>query len=342
MRVAVIGAGIHGVSTARFLAQRGHDVTIFEQFPVGHTKGSSHGKSRIIRKAYPDAFYTEIMQDGYPMWFELQQLLPEPLIFECGLAYFGREDSKDVCAMIDGLTALSVPFVTLSAGEQDRVFRNLRLDTGEVLVFTKDAGYVIADEAVQWSLKIAQSHGAQLRQERAPSREVLEKDFDRVVVCAGSWIHEWADVDVRPTVQTFGYVEINQPGPVWIEDGGDYMYGFPTEHNGRGIKIGVHAQGREHTDQTTQASPDPEVLRKVADLAERRFGVKNATVDRVQTCIYTNTPNEDFRFGAISEKTIYASVCSGHGFKFGPWVGKFLTDVIEDKRSINEFPRFSK
>ncbi len=342
MRVAVVGAGIHGASAARFLSQREHHVTIFEQYPVGHNQGSSHGQSRIIRKAYPDAFYTEIMHEGYPMWFDLQRLVPEPLVFECGLAYFGSEASFDVQSMIEGLTSLSVPFVTLSAGEQNRVFRQLHLDAGEVLIFTKDAGYVIASEAVKWSIKLAQAHGAVVREEKAPSIELLEKEFDRIVVCAGSWVREWADVEVKPTVQTFGYVSLTQPGPVWIEDGGDYLYGFPTEHNGEGIKIGVHSHGPLLTDRESRPGPDAEGLQKIADLARRRFGVENPTVERAQTCIYTNTADEDFRFGWIGEKTVYGSACSGHGFKFGPWVGKYLADVAEGNRDISEFQRFNK
>lgn len=340
MRVAVVGAGIHGASVARFLAASGHGVTIYEQFPIGHTQGSSHGKSRIIRKAYPDAFYTEIMQEGYPMWFDLQRLVPEPLVFECGLAYFGREDSIDVRTMIEGLSHLNVPFVTLPAGNQDRVFRHLHLEAGEILVFTKDAGYVVADEAVKWSVKIAEAHGAVVRQERAPDLERLEREYDRVVVCAGSWIRDWIQLPVVPTIQTFGYVNFSQPGPVWIEDGGGYMYGFPTEHNGNGIKIGYHVRGPELTDHQDRPGHDPYAIEQILDLAQRRFGVVKPEIDRVQTCIYTSTANEDFRFGWISGKTLYASPCSGHGFKFGPWVGKFLADVAEDKRSLDEYPRF--
>ena len=71
-----------GASTACACAKRGHEVAIFDQFPFGHTNGSSHGSSRIVRDAYPDPFYTEIMQEVYPLWQELQTQANEGVSWE--------------------------------------------------------------------------------------------------------------------------------------------------------------------------------------------------------------------------------------------------------------------
>ena len=50
-----MGAGVVGSSTALALKRRGYNVKLLEQFFVGHTRGSSHGPSRIIRNLYePD------------------------------------------------------------------------------------------------------------------------------------------------------------------------------------------------------------------------------------------------------------------------------------------------
>ena len=46
MRATVVGAGVMGLSAAWALVQDGCDVTVLEQFDVGHTNGSSHGASR--------------------------------------------------------------------------------------------------------------------------------------------------------------------------------------------------------------------------------------------------------------------------------------------------------
>ena len=64
MQVAVVGAGIMGVAAAYELASRGHDVTVLEQFELGHTRGSSHGRSRIVRLAYPVVEWVRLAQEA--------------------------------------------------------------------------------------------------------------------------------------------------------------------------------------------------------------------------------------------------------------------------------------
>ena len=63
MKVGVVGAGVMGLATARTLAQRGHEVTVYEQFELGHKRGSSHGTSRIFRLNYPDERFVRRVND---------------------------------------------------------------------------------------------------------------------------------------------------------------------------------------------------------------------------------------------------------------------------------------
>jgi sarcosine oxidase len=52
--VAIIGAGVMGLAAAHGLARAGCDVVVYEQFEQGHARGSSHGRSRIVRLAYAE------------------------------------------------------------------------------------------------------------------------------------------------------------------------------------------------------------------------------------------------------------------------------------------------
>ena len=72
MKVGVVGAGVMGLATARVLAQRGHDVTVYEQFELGHNRGSSHGTSRIFRLSYDEEHWIRLAQRAYELWRELR------------------------------------------------------------------------------------------------------------------------------------------------------------------------------------------------------------------------------------------------------------------------------
>lgn len=43
------------------------------QFILPHSRGSSHGQTRIIRKAYDYDFYTRMMEDNYQLWAQLER-----------------------------------------------------------------------------------------------------------------------------------------------------------------------------------------------------------------------------------------------------------------------------
>jgi len=342
MRVAIVGAGIMGASTARFLAARGTEVTVFEQFEPGHAMGSSHGRSRIVRKAYPDAFYTEIMQEGYPMWAELEAEAGEAILHECGLLYFGKADSADIVSVAEGLKANGVDFETLDSRDVGRVFPGLRLDPDEVGIWTPEAGWVHAERAVRASLRIAQGHGARVVQRRIEELEPLEVEFDAVVLTPGGWVSKFVELDVVVQARTFAYLQAHQSGPVWIDDAPGLHYGFPSEPCGDTIKIGGHIRGGNFDPDRPDRPVDPANVEAIRELAARRFGLSDAKVVESAMCLYTRTPDEDFRIGRLSDKTVYASPCSGHGFKFGPWVGKYLADLAEGKREATAFPRFAR
>ena len=66
--VAVVGAGIMGSCVAHRLAAQGHSVLLLEQFDLLHSRGSSHGHSRIIRRTYPEPHYAKMMERAYQLW----------------------------------------------------------------------------------------------------------------------------------------------------------------------------------------------------------------------------------------------------------------------------------
>jgi sarcosine oxidase len=110
MKVAVVGVGAVGGAALRFLARGGHEAWGFEQFQVGHARGSSHGESRIIRYTYPDALYTRLMADAYALWDELERESERELFVRCGGLYFGPSSDTGVQATEAALEESGLPY----------------------------------------------------------------------------------------------------------------------------------------------------------------------------------------------------------------------------------------
>ncbi|HEV2181543.1 MAG TPA: FAD-dependent oxidoreductase, partial [Gemmatimonadaceae bacterium] len=67
--VVVIGAGAHGSAAAYALARRGVRVTAIDRFAPPHARGSSHGRTRIIREAYFEhPAYVPLVRRAYQLW----------------------------------------------------------------------------------------------------------------------------------------------------------------------------------------------------------------------------------------------------------------------------------
>src|SRR5713101_3409629 len=96
--VVVIGAGAMGSATAWWLARRGVNVVLLEQFERGHARGSSHGGSRIFRFAYYEPKYVRMAQQALPLWRELEGDAGEPLLDTTGAIDHGDAASIDAVA----------------------------------------------------------------------------------------------------------------------------------------------------------------------------------------------------------------------------------------------------
>ena len=93
----VVGLGGMGSAALYHLAKRGLKVLGIEQFGIAHDRGSSHGETRIIRKAYfehPD--YVPLVESAYRHWFDLEQACGQELFRKTGLIIGGPEEGTIV------------------------------------------------------------------------------------------------------------------------------------------------------------------------------------------------------------------------------------------------------
>ena len=65
----IIGGGVFGLCAAYHLAKTGAEIALFERFTIGHSNGSSHGTTRIIRSAYFEKCYADLsVEAGQKYW----------------------------------------------------------------------------------------------------------------------------------------------------------------------------------------------------------------------------------------------------------------------------------
>src|SRR6516165_615002 len=144
--VIVIGVGGMGSAAACELARRGRRVLALEQFALGHDRGSSHGHTRIIRKAYyehPD--YVPLVCRAFDGWYDLEQRQGLHLLSESPCLSLGRANS----AMIAGVRASAaqhhLPVESLSSSELRCRFPAFRFGDEYVGVLERSAGFVYVD-----------------------------------------------------------------------------------------------------------------------------------------------------------------------------------------------------
>ncbi|NXG73787.1 SOX oxidase, partial [Baryphthengus martii] len=141
----VIGAGIQGSFAAYHLAQRHRDTLLLEQFILPHSRGSSHGQSRITRSAYPQAAYARMMPDSFRLWQRLEAEASTTLYRRTGLVILGPAGHSELEGCRRSLGTNEV----LDAVTLARRFPGLRLHAGEVALWDSTGGVLFADRALR-------------------------------------------------------------------------------------------------------------------------------------------------------------------------------------------------
>ena len=353
MKIAIVGVGGTGSAAARFLAGAGHSVVAFEQFAIGHVRGSSHGQSRIIRYTYADEVYTRMMGEAYPLWRALEEDAGEHLLARTGGVFFGHKSGPVMASARAALDSSRVPYELLDSVEARRRFPALRLAETEAALYQPDMGYLRATACVRANVRLARALGADVR-ERTSVREVAPRGgkavvtteageeyvFDRVLVTAGPWMGRLFAALHLPLTVTRQQVVYLKPErgagwdfeadrlPVWI-DADANAYGFPSDGHIEGVKLASHHRGETEDPDGARRPPDDSYASEMADYAVARFHGLTRQVTRAETCLYTNTPDEDFLVDVVPDmpSVWLVSGCSGHGFKFTVLLGKIAAEA---------------
>ena len=353
--VIVVGGGVMGCAAAYHLAKDGQRVLLLEQFVVGHTHGSSHGPSRIIRLAYDGADYVQLARAAYALWHDLETESGESLLLKVGGFDFGSPNAF----MLDGIRAtyqaVGVPFEAVDRDEIVRRFPQFNLPEDTVGYYQPDYSLLAADQCVATLAAQARCHGATVY-ENEPAREIRPTTSgvevrteqgtytaDRVILSAGSWLRpllRQLDLELPLTVtkEQLAFYQPRDPTAFMPDRFPLFIHRFPgTTSLGSGFPLFGHAGVKMMLDRIgPEVDPDdPDRAIDQPCLDRLRAYVANILptlgddIIETVTCRYTMTPDEHFIIDRhpTHPQMVIASPCSGHGFKFGIVMGRILADL---------------
>src|SRR5262245_14057224 len=169
-------------------ARRGARVLGLEQFDIPHSRGSSHGLTRIIRLAYWEhPSYVPLLQRAYALWRDLEHRAGERLLVVNGSVDAGAEDSRPIVGGLQACADFALPHDRLDARQLASRFPGYHLPPDIVAVFQPDGGFLLAEQCLLAHLARARSAGADLR-------------FQESVV---DWTVDAGGVEVRTSRDTY-------------------------------------------------------------------------------------------------------------------------------------------
>jgi len=236
--------------------------------------------------------------------------------------------------------------------------------TGDKAILDEEAGLLYVERCLAAQLGLAAQAGATILRDTqvmsiepsADGVEVATGDnqrhrADRVLIATGAWLPGFVAGEIARnftvTRQVLHWFEIksnperfapeNCPVFIWqlprrngVESS---IYGFPLEGDvSNGLKVTHEESGPatdpDHVDRAVD--PVTETERTFKTYIEPFLPDLGPHCARTATCLYTRVPRSRFIIDKDprSERIVFASACSGHGFKHSAAVGEALADEL--------------
>jgi sarcosine oxidase len=365
--VVVVGAGVMGAWTALQARRQGWSTTLIDAFGAGHSRATSGDETRIIRCSHGvDPFYSRWSREARLAWIELGEAAGEQLFVEAGALWFAHDANGFEAASEATLRSLGIPVERLTPSEVSTRWPTFAVDGIEFAVFEPEAGLLKARRAVQAAVRQLEVEGGSFelgwaRPGRHDGRRLLDLETpDRrrftageFVFAAGPWLPRLfprvlGDV-IRVTKQDVifigtpegdaGYDADNMP--CWVDYAASF-YGIPAI-DGRGMKLAPDRYGPVFDPSHGERIVDPESVRLSRRYLARRFPqLLHAPVVETRVCQYETTPDTQF---VIDRHPDFDNVWlvgggSGHGFKHGPMIGRYVVDRLAGDTEGVEDARF--
>jgi glycine/D-amino acid oxidase-like deaminating enzyme len=335
----------------------GRKVLLVDAWGPAHARASSGGESRMTRGSYGgDEVYTRFAWDSLAEWKALSARAELPLFHKAGVLFFfpGRDDY--VAKTIEVHRRLRLPTQLLDRAAMRRRFPQIDFDGIEIGLYEAEFGALMARRAVQTLVAEFVSAGGEYRlgavkppeSGDGPLRRITMQDGAYIsaaqfVFAAGPWLPGLFPTllgrRIFPTRQEVFFFAAPHGDPRfevgrlpgWADfNAGDIFYGFP-DLEGRGFKIAHDRHGPPIDPDSGDRTPSPAALAEARAYMERRFpALRGRPLNEARVCQYENSANGDLLidFHPSFRDVLLVGAGSGHGFKHGPAVGRYASQLV--------------
>jgi sarcosine oxidase len=365
--VIIVGLGATGSAALLALARRGIKALGIDRWKPPHTRGSTHGRSRIIRQSYYESpVYVPLVRRAWDLWVQLEQESGRPLLRRTGGLMLGPADGDLIAGARQSATLHALPHEMLTTSALRKRFPQFTVRDATVGLFEENAGALDPEACVTASLEQASRRGALLALDAEVTGWKEENGGivvstsrgrafgERLILAAGAWMPKLLQDDPQPLTverQVLWWFEPKKspwrfssarcPVFLWEWEYGRIIYGIPDD--AAGFKVAQHHEGLTVDPNTVDRTVKPREMTQIRRILAGHIPDANGALKESAVCLYTNTPDEDFIIGPHrhSSRVTIASPCSGHGFKFASAVGEVLADLVTTGESSFDLSAFS-
>ncbi len=367
MKTVIVGAGIFGVTAARELRRRGHEVVLVDTGPIPHPLAASTDVSKVVRLEYgPDEDYTVLGEESLEGWRRWNRELGEELFHETGVLFVRAGAASPGTFEGDSWSVLTRRGHALERIDRAALGRYPAWNASlyEDGIFDRAGGWVESGLVVARLVERAGREGVLVRE--ATFERLLQSgsrvtgiattdhgriEGDTVLLACGSWtphvLPELAPI-FRSTGQPVFHLRPDDPGifaaerfPVFGADiSTTGWYGFPLHPKEGVVKVARHGIGRVmHPESPARKVTAEETADLRGFLAGTFPALAGAPVVFTRVCLYCDTWDGHFWIARDPgrEGLVLATGGSGHAYKFAPRLGALSADAVEGRE--NDYSR---
>lgn len=355
--VAVIGAGAFGGWTALSLLEKGAKVTSIDEYGPSNPRASSAGETRSLRSGYGEhSFYSAWSLKALELWRAREAEFERKLIFPNDRLELAQEWSPSMLAQRATFDRLGIHYEVLDRAQLRRAYPQMNFDDVEFAFVEKESAVVLmARNSMIRTSEVFQQKGGTFRTARAMPGDANGRRLENVKLGDGSTVAAdqfvfacgpWSP-KVFPRLMTPRVTVARSEYYYWGVPAGDTRFSWPNQPawhdhieggygfgniDSRGLKYSPNGGGQVRIDpDTTERLATDHILARGRRYIDHRFpDMKDAPILETRVCQMESTADTNF---IIDRHPDYDNVWiagggGGHGFKFGPLTGDYVSDRV--------------